>query len=353
MTTALTARLADIAVQAEVSEATASRVLNGRPGVAGGGDPAAGAGRRRRARLRAPGAGPAAQRGAGGAGHPGADQSDLPRVRPGHRTVAVRVRVHAGARDPDAAGRRHRGRAGRSARGAGRLRDHLPLRAARRPDGRSFPLCPAGGPRGAVRTDQRVQRRDQRAVRLPGRRGGRRDGRRASAPAGPRAHRAGRRPGAVRPHPGARRPASPAPWSAAGPSRRSGTPSSPSRADTRRPARCWTRAVRASCAAATRWPWGRYEPPGSGGWRYRGGGVGGRLRRLRVQRLHRSAAHHRPPAGPGDGQRRGARALLEPMGGSPMADTEFVFQPELVVRGSTAHAPPAADRCGRPPAGGL
>ncbi|MDF4250283.1 LacI family DNA-binding transcriptional regulator [Streptomyces sp. WMMB303] len=32
-------------------------------------------------------------------------------------------------------------------------------------------------------------------------------------------------------------------------------------------------------------------------------------------------------------------ALLEPMGGSPMADTEFVFQPELVVRGSTAHAP--------------
>ncbi|RCG26460.1 LacI family DNA-binding transcriptional regulator [Streptomyces diacarni] len=33
-------------------------------------------------------------------------------------------------------------------------------------------------------------------------------------------------------------------------------------------------------------------------------------------------------------------ALLEPMGGSPMADTEFVFQPELVVRGSTAQAPP-------------
>ncbi|MBO8201985.1 LacI family DNA-binding transcriptional regulator [Streptomyces smyrnaeus] len=32
-------------------------------------------------------------------------------------------------------------------------------------------------------------------------------------------------------------------------------------------------------------------------------------------------------------------ALLEPMGGSPMAETEFVFQPELVVRGSTAHAP--------------
>ncbi|WP_326808697.1 MULTISPECIES: LacI family DNA-binding transcriptional regulator [unclassified Streptomyces] len=32
-------------------------------------------------------------------------------------------------------------------------------------------------------------------------------------------------------------------------------------------------------------------------------------------------------------------ALLEPMGGSPMGDTEFVFQPELVVRGSTAHAP--------------
>ncbi|WP_229375105.1 LacI family DNA-binding transcriptional regulator [Streptomyces spirodelae] len=32
-------------------------------------------------------------------------------------------------------------------------------------------------------------------------------------------------------------------------------------------------------------------------------------------------------------------ALLEPMGGSPMAETEFVFQPELVVRGSTAHVP--------------
>ncbi|MFI8853793.1 LacI family DNA-binding transcriptional regulator [Streptomyces sp. 891-h] len=32
-------------------------------------------------------------------------------------------------------------------------------------------------------------------------------------------------------------------------------------------------------------------------------------------------------------------ALLEPMGGSPMAETEFVFQPELVVRGSTGHAP--------------
>ncbi|MDJ1137414.1 LacI family DNA-binding transcriptional regulator [Streptomyces iconiensis] len=33
------------------------------------------------------------------------------------------------------------------------------------------------------------------------------------------------------------------------------------------------------------------------------------------------------------------QALLEALGGSPVADTEFVFQPELVVRGSTAQAP--------------
>lgn len=32
-------------------------------------------------------------------------------------------------------------------------------------------------------------------------------------------------------------------------------------------------------------------------------------------------------------------ALLEALGGNPVADTEFVFQPELVVRGSTAPAP--------------
>ncbi|NGO68199.1 LacI family DNA-binding transcriptional regulator [Streptomyces boncukensis] len=32
--------------------------------------------------------------------------------------------------------------------------------------------------------------------------------------------------------------------------------------------------------------------------------------------------------------------LLESLGGSPVPDTEFVFQPELVVRGSTAQAPP-------------
>ncbi|NSC21348.1 LacI family DNA-binding transcriptional regulator [Streptomyces albus subsp. chlorinus] len=35
-------------------------------------------------------------------------------------------------------------------------------------------------------------------------------------------------------------------------------------------------------------------------------------------------------------------ALLEPLRGGPVAETEYVFQPELVVRGSTAHAPRTA-----------
>jgi DNA-binding LacI/PurR family transcriptional regulator len=32
-------------------------------------------------------------------------------------------------------------------------------------------------------------------------------------------------------------------------------------------------------------------------------------------------------------------SLLEEIGGNPVQHTEFVFQPELVVRGSTAAAP--------------
>ena len=132
------ARLSDIAAQAGVSEATVSRVLNGRPGVA---EPTRQAvltaldvlGYERPARLK--------QRSAGLVGLivPGAGQPDLPGVRPGDRVGAGPARVHAGALHPDA-GRGARGRLHRDAARARGLRHHLRLRPARRHHGRPRPL---------------------------------------------------------------------------------------------------------------------------------------------------------------------------------------------------------------------
>ena len=110
----VTARLADIAAQAGVSEATVSRVLNGKPGVAAD-HPRIRARRPRRARLRAPRPAAAAQRGPGRPDHPGAGEPDLPGPRPGHRPGPDPAGLHPGARHPDAR-RLHRGRADRDAR---------------------------------------------------------------------------------------------------------------------------------------------------------------------------------------------------------------------------------------------
>ena len=150
----MTARLADIAAQAGVSEATVSRVLNGKPGVAAG-TRRVRARRPRRARLRAPGAAAAAQRRAGRPDHPRAGEPDLPGVRPGHRTGTDPAGLHPGARHPDPR-RLHRGRADRDAGGPRRRRDHLRLRAARRHLGRHAALRPATRPGRAVRPGQRV-----------------------------------------------------------------------------------------------------------------------------------------------------------------------------------------------------
>lgn len=42
------------------------------------------------------------------------------------------------------------------------------------------------------------------------------------------------------------------------------------------------------------------------------------------------------------------RALLEEVGGTPAPHSEFVFHPELVVRGSTASAPRTTARIPKP-----
>ncbi|MFI2516840.1 LacI family DNA-binding transcriptional regulator, partial [Streptomyces tubercidicus] len=61
-------RLSDIAAQAEVSEATVSRVLNGKAGVGGGGPPPPGGGAPPAARARRPPPGRPPPRPGGGGG---------------------------------------------------------------------------------------------------------------------------------------------------------------------------------------------------------------------------------------------------------------------------------------------
>ena len=100
-------RLADIAAQAGVSEATVSRVLNGKPGVSAA-TRAVRAGRARRAGLRAARSGCGSAARAGRPGHPRAGQPDLPGVRAGHRAGADPARLHPGAVHPDARAARPR-----------------------------------------------------------------------------------------------------------------------------------------------------------------------------------------------------------------------------------------------------
>ena len=62
--------------------------------------------------------------------------------------------------------------------------------------------------------------------------------------------------------------------------------------------------------------------------------VGGRLRRLAADRVHRPAADHGAPAGAAMAQ-AAVRALLDEINGTPASRTELKFHPELIVRGST------------------
>ena len=184
------ARLADIAAQADVSEATVSRVLNDRPGVS---EPTRQAvltaidvlGYDRPTRLKPKSAllvGPGDAR---------AGQPDLPGVRAGHRDGARRRGLHAGAVHPDPRWRA-RGRLRADAPRPRRLRDHLPVRPARRRDLRPGALPVAARARAADRARQRLARRGRRPVRLQRRR--RVDGPGGEPPraAGPHRDRAGR-----------------------------------------------------------------------------------------------------------------------------------------------------------------
>ena len=177
-------RLADIAKHADVSEATVSRVLNGRPGVAEATRQAVLTsldvlGYDRPSRLRR------SQRRAGRADPAGADQPDLPGLRAGHRDRAGAARVHAGALHAYA-GRGARGRLRADASRPGRRRHHLHLRPARRHDDRPQPLRPPARPRPAHRPGQRLHAGRRRALRLQRRR--RRPGAGAQPPDPPGAH---------------------------------------------------------------------------------------------------------------------------------------------------------------------
>ena len=186
-----TARLADIAAQAGVSEATVSRVLNGKPGVSAV-DPAGRAGRARRHGLRAPAAAAPAQQRADRPGHPGAGQPDLPGLRPGLREGADPARLHPAALHPAARRRRSR-TSSPSCCGARGERHHLRLRAARRHHRALGPLHPADRPGRADRPAQRARGRRPGPVHLTGRPGGGAAGRTASGGSGARADRAGGR----------------------------------------------------------------------------------------------------------------------------------------------------------------
>ena len=106
--TAMKARLADIAAHADVSEATVSRVLNGKPGVAEATRQAV-LTVARRARLRPAVPAAAQDRRPRRPDRARADQPDLPGLRAGHRDGAGPAPVHPGAVHPDAR-RRARGR---------------------------------------------------------------------------------------------------------------------------------------------------------------------------------------------------------------------------------------------------
>ena len=68
------------------------------------------------------------------------------------------------------------------------------------------------------------------------------------------------------------------------------------------------------------------------------GRLGHRLRRLRADDLHRSAADHGAPAHRGHGPRRG-RAARHQIAGIEVSLEELLFEPELVVRSTTGRAP--------------
>ena len=192
----MAARLADIAAQAKVSEATVSRVLNGKPGVADS---------TRQAVLTAldvlgyerPDPAAAQERRAGRADRPRAGQPDLPGVRAGHRDRAGPARLHPGAVHPDP-GRRARGRLHADAPRAQRQRHHLRLRPARGLAGGPRALPPAHRPRPADRAGERLRGRRRGAVRVQRRPGVLRARRRAPAGVGAHQDRPRRRAGAVR-----------------------------------------------------------------------------------------------------------------------------------------------------------
>ena len=156
-------RLAEVAKKVGVSEATVSRVLNGKAGVSDS---------TREAVLTALDVlgyeRPTQLRGAARPAHrPGAARTaepDLPRARRGHRRRAGPARVHPGALHPHRrrpVRGRLRGHAARAARVGGRVR-RRPLRRARRP---ARPLPAAAQPRRPRRADQRGDRQPRLPVR--------------------------------------------------------------------------------------------------------------------------------------------------------------------------------------------
>ena len=312
VTESRSARLADIAAQADVSEATVSRVLNDRPGVS---EPTRQAvltaidvlGYDRPTRLQAE---------VGAARRPGdarAGQPDLPGVRAGHRDRAGRRGLHAGAVHADP---------GRGARG--RLRADA-ARPRRRPGSSS---CPASTP-----TPPPTRRRYQCAARArPADRAGQRLAGRASTPrscptttsrrwtwpsttssqlgphrdrAGPRARSATRRcirkvqgfRAAMREHLGVEpahleRLVTHTVFSLEGGAAAAG--------------RLISRGATAVICGSDLMALGAIRQARSMGLRVPARRLGGRLRRLDDDGVHRPAADHDPPVGRGDGGRRGA-----------------------------------------------
>jgi len=338
----MTRRLAEVAKKVGVSEATVSRVLNGKPGVSQ---------TTRDAVLTALGrcsatSGPPNCAGGGaprlvGLVLPELQKPDLPGAGRGGRRRAGPAGLHAGAVRAAGAGGLSEASyvrmlldqhvsgmvfAGGNFAEADSPHDHyelllergVPAVAGQR--GRRAPRLPAG-----------LRRRCRRGGAGPG----------APAVAGPPPGRADHRPG--RPHavaaqagprspPWPRGPALPprTPWSTRCSRWRPGT----------RPPPAWCgRASPASSAANDPLALGAIRAVRRLGMSVPGGRLRGGLRRLRADDLHGSAADHGPAAHRRDGPGRGEHPWSSRLRAARFASAELLFEPELVVRGSTARAP--------------
>ena len=323
-------RLAEVARKVGVSEATVSRVLNGKPGVVRA-DPRGGADRARRARLRA--ADQAARR-ARPAGRPGAARAaepDLPGVRRGGRRRAGPAGLHAGAVHPDRRAASRRPTTSSCCSSSRCPASSSPAATTPSATPRTTTTTGSIGAQPAGRADQRLDRRAAVPAGVLRRRGGGRAGDRAPGLAratptiglvlGPEDHVPSERK--LR--------------AAQASSRRAGIElgddhvvrsaySLESRAGRRQPAAAQAGVTGIVCASDPL-ALGAIRAVRRAGLRVPGRRLGRRLRRLRVHELHRAAADHRASADRADGPGRDRPAGRARSTGSPSPRTSCSSSP--------------------------